>query len=50
MEKLKEKSTFVKWNKIDRVEHFSLIAKKIEGKDVLREKGFFVFDLEDLHL
>ncbi len=50
MEKLKEKSTFVKWNKIDRVEHFGLIAKTIKGKDVLREKGFFVFDLEDLHL
>ena len=50
VEKLKEKSTFVKWNKTERVEHFGLIAKKIEGKDVLREKGVFVLDLDDFQL
>ena len=50
MEKLKEKSSFVKWNKTDRVEHFGIVAKKIEGKDVLKEKGFFVLDMEDFQL
>jgi hypothetical protein len=27
--------------------YFGLIAKKIEGKDGLRKKGFVVFDLDD---
>lgn len=50
LEKLKSKSTFVEWNKPDRVESFGLIAKEIKEKDVLREKGFFVLDLADLQI
>jgi len=46
--KLKEKSAFVKWNPGNRMEYFGLIAKKVEGKDTLRKKGFVVFDLDDL--
>ena len=45
---LKEKSCFVKWNNDVRKEYFGLVAKKIEGKEHLRDKGFVVFDLDDL--
>ena len=44
---LQEKSAFVDWNLNDRTEYFGLVAKKVEGKEHLREKGFVVFDLED---
>jgi len=47
LEKPKEKAGIVKWNKGKRVEYFGLVAKKLEGKDKLRAKGFVVFDLED---
>lgn len=46
---LEQKSAYVEWHKGDnRTEYFGLIAKKIEGKDNLRKKGFFAFDLEDV--
>jgi AAA+ ATPase superfamily predicted ATPase len=44
---LKDKSGFVKWNNDMRKAYFGLIAKKVEGKDGLRKKGFVVFDLDD---
>ncbi len=44
---LKGKSGFVLWNNEMQREYFCLVAKKIEGKDALREKGFMVFDLDD---
>ncbi|HUW67283.1 MAG TPA: ATP-binding protein [Candidatus Nanoarchaeia archaeon] len=47
LEKLKKKADFVKWNKGERVEYYGLVAKKVEGKESLREKGFVVFDLDD---
>ena len=47
LRKLREKSSFVDWNLGARKEHFGLVAKKIEGKDELRKKGFVVFDLDD---
>lgn len=47
LEKLKGKSMSVDWNNGKRKEYFCLVGKMIEGKDVLREKGFFVFDLDD---
>ncbi len=49
LETLIDKSTSVQWNNNKRTEFFGLVAKKIEGKDVLREKGFVVFDLDDFH-
>ena len=49
LETLMDKSTSVQWNNNKRTEFFGLVAKKIEGKDVLREKGFVVFDLDDFH-
>ena len=47
LEILIDKSTSVQWNNSNRTEHFGLVAKKIEGKDALRKKGFIVFDLDD---
>ncbi len=44
---LEKKSTFVNWNNDTRKEHFGIIAKSIIDKDVLRAKGYFVFDLDD---
>jgi len=45
---LEEKSCFVKWKNDVRKEYFGLVARKIEGKEHLRDKGFVVFDLDDL--
>ncbi|MCK5659929.1 MAG: DUF234 domain-containing protein [Methanosarcinales archaeon] len=47
---LQEKSTAVQWNNDTRTNHFGLVAKNIEGKDILRQKGFVVFDLNDFNL
>ncbi len=33
--------------KTDRKEYFGIIAKRIERKEELRDRGFTVFDLED---
>ncbi|KAF5412730.1 MAG: hypothetical protein C5S43_01390 [Candidatus Methanocomedens sp.] len=42
------KSESVQWNNNSRSEYFGLFAKSIERKDALREKGFIVFDLDDM--
>ncbi len=47
LEDLKIKSISVNWNKDNRIEHFGVIAKKIENKEKLRANGYFVFDLAD---
>ncbi|MDT8308639.1 MAG: ATP-binding protein [Bacteroidales bacterium] len=44
---VQEKSTFIDWNNDVRKDHFGLIAKTISEKSLLRERGFFVFDLDD---
>ncbi|MCG7848335.1 MAG: ATP-binding protein [ANME-2 cluster archaeon] len=44
---LQEKSKFIDWNNDVRKEHFGLIAKTISDKDILRARGFIVFDLDD---
>lgn len=44
---LKEKAPLVRWQNETRTEIFGLLARKIEGKKDLREKGYLVFDLED---
>lgn len=46
---MKGKSGFVLWNNEMRREYFCLVAKRIEGKDALRKKGFMVFDLDDFY-
>ena len=45
---LEIKAEQVDWNKGRRKEFFGLAAKKIESKEELREKGFVVFDLDDV--
>ena len=45
---LMAKAGFVQWNNDERTEYFALVAKRIEGKDALREKGFIVFDMDDI--
>lgn len=44
---LQEKSKHVEWNPGKRKEHFAVFAKKIEGKEHLRKKGFIIWDFED---
>jgi hypothetical protein len=38
----------VNWNKGKRREVFGLAARKITGKNELKEKGFVVLDLDDI--
>ena len=45
---LEKKSEYVKWNNDSREEYFALFAKKIEGKEDYRDKGYIVFDLDDM--
>jgi len=47
LKELQEKATYVEWYKKERKEHFGLIARKIDQKERLREKGFFVYDMDD---
>ncbi|HUW66550.1 MAG TPA: DUF234 domain-containing protein [Candidatus Nanoarchaeia archaeon] len=46
-ELLKEKSGHLMWNNDNRIEHFGLMAKKIQNKEKFRKEGFIVFNLED---
>lgn len=48
LEELKGKSRFVDWrNNEGRTEHFGLIARRIENKDLLKKEGCLTFDLDD---
>ena len=47
LELLREKSGYLKWNNNNRMEHFGIMAKKIQDKEMFREQGFLVFDLDD---
>ena len=47
LKELKEKARYVEWSDEQRTERYGLIARKIENKNDLREKGFLVYDLED---
>ena len=46
---LMEKSTFVRWNNDAHNKHFMTFAKKVEGKEELRQRGYLVFDLDDFN-
>ncbi len=50
LENLKAKSHFVNWNNTNRKEYFGIIARKIEQKKELRNRGFAAFDLDDFSL
>ena len=45
---LQEKAGAVRWNNEERAERFALVAKRVEGKDELRQEGYLVCDLEDI--
>ena len=47
LDDLSEKAKFVQWNSDSRKDYFGIVAKKIEGKEDLRGKGFVVFDTDD---
>jgi len=47
IDELKEKSKRIEWNKDKRKEYFAIFAKKIEGKDSFRKRGFLAWDLRD---
>ena len=46
---LMDKSTFVRWNNDTRKEYFGIVAKKVAGKEELRQRGYLVFDLDDFN-
>lgn len=48
LQDLKDKSISVQWQSEERKEYFAVIAKKIENKAELKEKGVMAFDLEDI--
>ena len=50
LEILQEKANNVKWLNNNRKEYYGLVAKEIENKIDLREKGFLVYDLDDWSL
>jgi AAA+ ATPase superfamily predicted ATPase len=45
--KLEETSRFIQWDHDAWKGYYCLIAKRIEGKSALRNKGYLVFDLDD---
>jgi len=45
---LKRKAKIVKWHDRQRKEIFGIAAKKIDGKEKLREEGFIALDFEDI--
>ena len=47
LDDLSEKAKSVQWNSDSRKEHLGIVAKKIEGKNDLRGKGFVAFDTDD---
>ncbi len=47
LDELKEKSNPVDWNNDNRKEHFGVIAKYIENKNMLIKDGYFAYDLDD---
>jgi AAA+ ATPase superfamily predicted ATPase len=48
LRELEGKASFVDWNKRERMEHFGLIAKRLEGKEKLKAEGYLCYDLGDI--
>ena len=48
LRELEGKAGFVDWNKRERLEHFGMIAKRLEGKEKLKEEGYLCYDLGDI--
>lgn len=47
---LREKAEGVRWRNGERKEHYTLVARKIDGKEQLRDEGHHVIDLEEITL
>ena len=47
LSELQEKSEFVNWSKNKTKQEYGIIAKKIEDKNILQDKGFYAYDLDD---
>ncbi|MFP4559126.1 MAG: ATP-binding protein [Archaeoglobaceae archaeon] len=47
IEKLKSKAKTVNWHKDNREDYYGIIAKRVKGKQNLKNKGYLVFDLKD---
>ncbi|MBR1368007.1 hypothetical protein RJ53_00260 [Methanocalculus chunghsingensis] len=47
---LREKAEYVQWRDGDRKERYALVARKIDGKEQLRDEGYHVIDLEEITL
>ncbi len=45
---VKENAESVEWNTSERLEHFGIIAKQLEGKEKLRSQGYLAYDLAEL--
>ena len=48
LDRLKRKAALMKWRNDERKEYYSVIAKKIGGKEEISGMGYFVYDLEDI--
>jgi AAA+ ATPase superfamily predicted ATPase len=47
LDKLQEKTQYVDWYNKKRKEQYGIVARQIEQKERLHEKGFLVYDLKD---
>ncbi|MDH7507536.1 MAG: ATP-binding protein [Candidatus Thermoplasmatota archaeon] len=47
LQNLEKKAKMVQWYNEKRNEHYGIISKNIENKDLLRKEGFIVYDLRD---
>ncbi|MBW1746040.1 MAG: hypothetical protein JRJ25_06925 [Deltaproteobacteria bacterium] len=45
---LMDKSTFVRWNNDTHKKYFRTIAENVEGKEELRQRGYLLFELDDI--
>ena len=48
LDDLHSKSDLVRWHNDARREHYGIIAKRIEDKEMLRSGGVYASDLEDI--
>jgi len=48
LDDLHRKSDLIRWHNDARREHYGIIAKQIEDKEMLRSGGVYAFDLGDI--
>ena len=47
---VKENAALIEWDDKSRKEHFGLFARKIDGKDQIRQMGYLAYDLKDFEV